>query len=315
MKHIILILSIFYFQNGIGQNLILNYSFEDTIPKVINPNLGGPEGAPPWFTPTCGSSPDYLSETYYYGITPNVPMNDFGYQFAKTGVAYCGFVTFVPSNPGHREKISYKLASPLIQNHNYYFGFYVSCGDSEKYATDKMGGYFSVDTPDFCLGFIFTPQINNPPGNILSDTANWVLVSGQFIAQGGERVISIGNFFPDSQTQYVIINPNAPPNYSFAYYYIDDVSLIDCTAVGIKENEPLAFSFSPNPCNGYLLLSTIAQLKTYNVYNTLGEEILSGRFSENVNYKIDVVTLPKGLYFLVVEDKNKIRGIRKFIKQ
>ncbi len=41
--------------------------------------------------------------------------------------------------------------------------------------------------------FSYTPQINET--TVITDTANWTLVSGLFIANGGEQYIIIGNFY------------------------------------------------------------------------------------------------------------------------
>ena len=64
MKKLVIILLLFVVSlYGYPQNLVQNWSFEDTISCTINPNPGGPEGSPPWFTPTGGST-DYFNKFY-----------------------------------------------------------------------------------------------------------------------------------------------------------------------------------------------------------------------------------------------------------
>ena len=70
-----------------------------------------------------------------------------------------------------------------------------------------------------------TPQIllqGNPP---ITDTVNWVKVSGLYQATGGEQYITIGNFNYDSTTVTQIVDAASP--YDAAYYYIDDVSIYE----------------------------------------------------------------------------------------
>ncbi len=70
--------------NGSGQNLVINPSFEDTIPcNQVNypPSLT----CYPWFMATAGST-DYFSEINQCWHDP-APQSIFGFQYAKTGVA------------------------------------------------------------------------------------------------------------------------------------------------------------------------------------------------------------------------------------
>ena len=72
------------------------------------------------------------------------------------------------------------------------------------------------------------PQITANLG-FISDTANWVLITGCFIPQGGEIWMTIGNFIEEHLTE---VDTNCPlnpqdPYYLDTYYYMDDVSVID----------------------------------------------------------------------------------------
>jgi hypothetical protein len=50
------------------------------------------------------------------------------------------------------------------------------------------------------------PQVSNPQGNVLTDTINWNLIMGSFIANGTEQYLTIGNFKSDSATTKVVFN-------------------------------------------------------------------------------------------------------------
>jgi len=200
-----------------AQNLVLNPSFEDTITCSSWP--GFPQmPCSNWFRPTNGS-PDYFNELYHSLACPSspVPANPIGYQYAKTGIAYTGFATYVAPfilGPNGREYIEGILTDTLKGGHSYCVSFYVVASDKCKYLTDAIGAYISVDSlynynMDTALSN-YTPQVTNPVGNILSDTLNWTLISGTYIAQGGEKYITIGNFYDNSNTNIDSLN-NSPP--------------------------------------------------------------------------------------------------------
>jgi hypothetical protein len=66
------------------------------------------------------------------------------------------------------------------------------------------------------------PQVKvGPP---LKDTANWVLVSGEYVAEGGEQWLTIGNFAPLGQSWLEVVKPGTFG--VLAYYYIDDVFVV-----------------------------------------------------------------------------------------
>ena len=84
------------------------------------------------------------------------------------------------------------------KNEEYCVRFYLSCSDNAKYSIDAFGAYFSINPvfytdPNYNV-LPLQPQVENPTGNFITDTANWVLISGSFIASGGEKYITIGNF-------------------------------------------------------------------------------------------------------------------------
>jgi gliding motility-associated-like protein len=92
-----------------------------------------------------------------------------------------------------------------------------------------MGAYLSNTVINLNTHYAIPviPQIENPKGHFLSDTLNWMLVSGSFIASGGEQYITIGNFYVNDSTNYIQISNSKS---HLTYYYIDDVSVYPCNA-------------------------------------------------------------------------------------
>ena len=235
MRKIFIVIFLFLVSKTNAQNLVLNPSFEDTIACPTTTAI--PMQCEYWYTANIGS-PDYFSEQpdIFCGTSP-VPLSNVGYQYARTGVAYVGlapfFTTIFPSYVDRREYIGGILSDTLKQGHEYCVSFYVSVADEMKYVIDGMGLYLSVDSAvDYTINtnLSFVPQISNPAGNIIYDTLNWVQISGTYIATGGEKYLTIGNFKDDANTMIDSTSSTA----NSAYYFIDDVSVIDCT-VGIDE--------------------------------------------------------------------------------
>lgn len=291
----------------------MNPSFEDTIPCATWPGFPQMPCAN-WFRPTVGSS-DYFSVLYHYLACPSVPApsNPFGYQNAKTGIAYAGFGIYKAPfilNPNIREYIEGTLIDTLKAGHHYCVSFYTVAGDKCKFLSDAIGAYLSVDSiydmnVDTALSN-YTPQISNPTGNIISDTLNWTLVSGIYIAQGGEKYITIGNFYGNANTHIDSLNNNPPLGYHIAYYYIDDVSVTDCT-VGINNINPATTQSKlyPNPTKQTQVYytNTLAANQTCNLQVTdmLGNIMATYTLNSGSNkITIDTSAYAKGVYVVKI---------------
>ena len=320
MKKIIIYLCLFSAIKADSQNLVLNPSFEDTIACPTTTAI--PMQCEYWYTANIGS-PDYFSEQpdIFCGTSP-VPLSNAGYQYARTGIAYVGLGTFVssifPNGINRREYIGGELSDTLKQGHEYCVSFYISVAEELKYVTDGIGLYLSIDSAvDYTINtnLPFVPQISNPSGNIIYDTLNWVQISGTYIANGGEKYFTIGNFKDDANTLIDSINNNVPQSRYVSYLFIDDVSVIDCT-VGIGEvNDNLSSGkLYPNPANTVVYyednLNDIEK-------GIIQLQDISGRNLKEYNLKsgvnritISVSDLAKGIYMVKIKingraDENK----------
>ena len=191
-------------------NLVPNPSFEI---YTSCPTLGGEIWkAPPWFnphnTPICGAgTPDYLHSCDPNPGSLGVPSNGFGNEPARTGIAYAGLYTMNLPYTSVREYIEVELLDSLKQDEQYVVSFYVSLAEQVKFATHKIGVYFSdtvvVNSCDTLLPF--SPQIVNTSANPLTNKNGWTLVTDTLTAMGGEKYMIIGNFFPLSQSDTVYV--------------------------------------------------------------------------------------------------------------
>ncbi len=292
-------------------NLVPNPSFENvTACDSLGVALGS---VPPWDSPTVGS-PDIFNTC---AIPPsqqfNVPTNYYGYQYPHTGNGYVGEVIF-GQGQNLREYLQVQLDSVLIANKMYCVSFYTSKSNGNDYAVNNMGLYFSATHTQIPNAYRLnlTPQIIDT--NIISDTASWTLVSGTYIAQGGEQYIIIGNFNTEATTDTLAMNGIE----NWSYYYIDDVTIVDCTGSGfgvgeLTENEGI--EIFPNPATTILTLTLTngEGKKPLYIYNVLGEIVFSSSITK-AKTEIDISNLPLGIYFVEVQSEKKTART-KFVKQ
>ena len=292
-----------------AQNLVPNPSFENIsqCPTSINQIYL----ASPWFQPcihfgnTTNSSSSDLFDTCSHTGFVGAPTNLLGFQLARTGSAYTGIIVYADTS-NEREYIEVALDSPLIANKKYCVEFYVSLYYSAT-CISNFGAYFSLDslldtTYSTAINYV-APQIENLSTNFLNDTLNWMLVSGCFTASGGERFMTIGNFElpPNTNVQYL-------GGGTFSYYYIDDISVVDCTGVGVSEvNDDAEVSVYPNPAsNTITIVCTKCKIQRIKIYDVLGEEVNSLKPTGNSRIEIDVSNLIQGVYFVTIQTEKGI---------
>jgi gliding motility-associated-like protein len=172
-----------------------------------------------------GGSSEYFNSCANIGSC-GVPANGFGFQFARTSNEYIG-MGFFERTIEYCEYSSGTLSESLQSSLCYTAQFFVSLSTYSSFAIDAIGMYFTTDSLLFQLTPIeVTPHIANDSGNIISDTANWVKISGSFIASGGEKFFTIGRFKRNEYVNYEVVIPYE----GYSYYYIDDVAVWPCDA-------------------------------------------------------------------------------------
>ena len=211
-----------------AQNLVYNGSFEEYLDC---PDNGGQlNKAKYWFSANngMGGSAEYFNACDNPGPC-GVPNNFIGgHQYAKTGRAYVGMDCY-NSIDEYREYIEGTLTSALQQNVYYCVSFYVSLSSYSSFGIDALGVYFTSDSLITHSPNVYQveAQVENSHLNIITDKQNWVKISGSFIAAGGERFCTLGNFKSKVQTDTTILVNN---QYGYTYYLIDDVSVYPCDA-------------------------------------------------------------------------------------
>lgn len=232
---------------SLSTNLVFNPSFEDyqECPRKIDA-LGKLTTVDAWYQPTAGSAD-------YYNVCGSrdcgVPRNKLGIQDAHLGNGFCGIYC---SKTDYREYLQTELKEPLKTGEMYRVSFYVSLSEYSSGAVATIGALFTAERVGDTVRSVlmdktikqlapgisqtvatyFEPQVVNDYERVLDDTKAWMQVSGVFTAKGGERFMTIGNFYPASQSNVVDLD-SLTYLLPGAYYYIDDVSV---TCLGCSED-------------------------------------------------------------------------------
>ncbi len=163
----------------------------------------------------------------------NMPNFGFSYQYPRTGSgqAFSTYFFFDVNLPYSRSYVKNNLKHKLKKDAVYCVKFYVNNGNNSTHGIDAFEAYFgdslTIDTIKYGhLPLIYlSPQIRNPKGNIISDTLNWTVISGTFIAKGTEEYLVIGNFETNANTDTLLCNPTGLPTI-WCEATLDDVSCI-----------------------------------------------------------------------------------------
>lgn len=307
MKNLILTLLLLTFctRSYAQINLVPNPSFEDTLNcdsfQIYHAGF-------PWFTPT-NSTPDY-----YYSLNPTCGNSAFqnpsGFQLPYDGNAYIGIYVAMPiTGFGTRDYISIQLTDSLLPLKDYQLDFYVSRANAYYLATDDIGAFCSVFVPSGNgFGYLpYQPQVENPQGNIITDSLNWTKISGVFTAQGGEKYLTLGNF-KDSINTTIIDADSGNGEYNNAYDYIDKVSLIPVdslqglNSINVKEDLIQVFPSLVNSGATILVNSKLHRACHFELYLSDARRIKTGYIHPGINQLVSD-GLPSGVYILYVIDE------------
>jgi hypothetical protein len=162
----------------------------------------------------------------------NVPLSSYTYQWPRNGFNFLATTPYcVTCTYNVRGYPCNKLKSKLENGKTYCFSMFVNLTNKSYYSISSLGAYFSdssIDTIKYCtipLTYL-TPQIQNQIGNHLSDTLNWVPITGTFVANGTEEYLIVGNFNNDANSDTLFVNPYTFPQRGAAYSF-DDISCIE----------------------------------------------------------------------------------------
>lgn len=221
-----------------AQNIVPNPGFEkyQYCPNDVVRINKSHKLIPGWTYPT-KSTPDYFHRC---GVsTVSVPVNYAGVSQPYKGDAYVGLILIGDQGgPNYREYIQARMFQRLKAGHKYKVSFAYRLSTYSRYAIDQLGIYFSdhdlrndnhYNNIESVLGVY--PQLKNEDWNLLDNKNHWENFCRIYTAQGNEQYIIIGNFNIFKETFYKedTLTDISKLNKAYAYYYIDEVSVIPIT--------------------------------------------------------------------------------------
>lgn len=287
-----------------GQNIVPNSSFENYTQCPDNENQI--QYADGWNS--FRETPDYFNN-----CSPNplfsVPYN-VSFQNPIIGNAYAGIYTFDEFS-NTREIIGVKLNEPLVVGTKYYISFLASLVlyTDVNCATNNIGALFTLGDYDQLNPIPINNYAHIVSSNLITDSMNWVSVSGAIIADLPYDYLSIGNFFDDINTQFLIIDSTSIGNRS--YYFIDDVCVSKDSLVCSGINELNDF----NHCKQFNLFwnkSKMAieimencsnwSIPKIKISNVLGQQNENFHFDkENKTIFLNDTEITEGFYYITFE--------------
>jgi gliding motility-associated-like protein len=193
-----------------GQNLVPNPSFEQMSCELFMPEI------------SC------LQDWSDHLLLDEVNTPDLGYEGAvffppSTIAAWDGNQYLnLECSTGNPEYAQVALLEPLVAGTAYCVSFYASHSQESPEAAPSLGAYFT-----------HSPLTNSPfeqgiqahvQGPVNFDPTSWTLISGSFVAEGGEDILVLAGFE----------NTGTMP---FPYMYIDMVSVIPMPPLNLSDAE------------------------------------------------------------------------------
>jgi OmpA-OmpF porin, OOP family len=209
-----------------NENIVQNGSFESTTNKPKK--LGQIELATGWISPT-GVRADLFAPA---AKVPEIgtPDNAYGTEEPAEGRNYAGIVAYSYNDKIPRSYVMAKMTVPMKKGMKYCVSFNASLSELSKYASNQLGAHISKKAFGTAekSSIIEKTHVVHPDNKVLNALYGWEKICGTYVAEGGEKFITIGNFTTNENTKN---EKNLKQTYKGtpvigAYYYIDDVSIV-----------------------------------------------------------------------------------------
>lgn len=257
VKRFLFYLFHFFVFSTVAQNLVPNSSFENFT------QIFGAEYNETKFDSclvNCWVSPTHTNGNYLSSSHPeinNYPIYNNsiweGEQMARTGFNKAVIQQVVgqlfnnlDSTNDIRNYLQTQLVNPLQAGQSYTFKMYVSSGYDQNsnvcfnaLPSKNLGVHFSEVRPLGTIGsserLDLVPQLSFSGINFYNIPNGWIELSANYVAQGGEEFLTIGNFDYFINTEFQLDEPSGVPSLpvdptciggTYGLIAIDDVSLI-----------------------------------------------------------------------------------------
>ncbi len=263
MKYFVTIITCLCFLQFAGKaqiNLVLNPSFErysncpdndDEAKYCLHWMSLDSNWSPPDWAHNLEGVPDYCN-ICSSSLEVSVPHSSRYYHYPHSGGGMMQLYMFYDQSDtgGYvRDYLQGHLSQTLTHGRKYLVTFYTTLEQSGAYAVNNIGAYLdngSIDTTSHpaWTQTQYTPQIFDT--GVINDTLNWVKIQDTFVANGTEKLITIGNFTDLAHIHAIPIHDTTGIS-SFVgglrtLYLIDDVSVIDCESQPKINRDTLIYS-------------------------------------------------------------------------
>jgi OOP family OmpA-OmpF porin len=281
-----------------SQNLVVNGSFEENTYCPTNFNQQSLNNIRSWRQATEGT-PDYFHSC---SKAAGVPENIFGEQAANDGEGYAGLVTFTPSKRNYREYLQAELSRPLSSGEMVCIEFYICPAEKAWFVTDGIGAHFASDRVQGKnqQTLPFLGQVENPRLNVVDNVNSWTKISDTYIAGGGEKYVTIGNFRTDRELNILqrTVQDGAEYSNDWAYLYIDNVSVVsvsseeDCSCV----NDIVQATVHDPP----LQLADVREVEFTSILFDFDESFLTGQAREELSRILNLLRRNDEFYLRII---------------
>jgi len=202
-----------------------------------------------------------------------------------------------------REFVVTNLIDSLVVGETYYARFKVNLSNAQNapggtlpVAIDRVGLHLTTAWPGY--NWLSLPnRAQLYATTVISDTANWVTISGSFVADSAYGHLAVGVFFEDDSLT-TIDNDNS--SISHSYLFIDDIYIGNDELSTNDISASPAISISPNPIvDKFEINSLKTDQWSVQVADNEGKIVLKKDFYGNA-FKANIGDLNSGVYIITV---------------
>lgn len=205
-------------------SLVLNHSFEEYASTPLGWFYTGSDFTRVmkyWESPTA-ASPDVYGPKVY--VPSQWQDKGFGHSQPHGGVSMAGITLMgcEGGKPHCREYLQIQLTEPLVVNQRYEIALWVK-PLPRSMRIRNIGVVFSEERMHSPVDERIALDPVVEAGEVLI-SGEWTCIRNEFYAMEPSEYLVIGNFHSDADTEYEIVDHEG--SLSFAYYYVDDVTLV-----------------------------------------------------------------------------------------
>ncbi len=207
------------------------------------------------------------------------------------------------SNMQTREYLTTELTEPLLQGEEYELNLWLYRHIFHDAAIDKIGFYFSEDQPYFETFEMLPVEPQIELDTLIISTDEWVHVSRVYVAQGGERYMTFGNFRENNEMTYVLTGMSWKLSQS-SYYFFDDIQFTRLLNSIESKDRPIEYNW-----NGLLLSCQVHEHTVCRVYDASGRLIVEELINPGTA-NVNLASLNPGIYIVRLEGASKKNALK-----